>query len=331
MRLEKFSVFPSYFQINCERGWLLLASCLSAFQPRDENLFAYLLSNFSEIKESDEQGEKSYKSICQLKCIQMAEEGKRGRTRLLPPFGPVEMRTIDRRTHGQVFLEIEGVYERVESWMQIGEVAGRVGSKRFGKFGKNFSTSYEGVPYWTLDFAVSSEEERYELDSNAFIFDTNFEVVDYSQFGKVFGSDMNSNTMPSSPTLLFAKMMYAQPQQSQMTAPMMHKVKPIEHLNKISPLSSKSRLNERYFKAESAMPMQSPNSRTKSLDNLLDDLHRQFCASLRLVEPRVRGRGRGEQIVDSQLAFRGGRPGCREKGDSGHLGLLASHFRDAVG
>lgn len=170
-----------------------------------------------------------------------------------------------------MFLDIDGINERVESWMQIGEVAGRVGSKKFGKFGKNYNA--EGLPFWTLDFVGGNEGEendRLELDSNAFIFDTNFESVDYSQFGKVFGSsDLHNQSIPTSPTLLFVRMMYGQgqPQQSHI-----HKAKPMEHLNKIGPLSTKSRLNERYFKAESAMPGPSNNTnRTKSLDNLLDD------------------------------------------------------------
>lgn len=176
---------------NCERGWLLLAACLSGFQPRDENLFAYLLSHFSETREEDEALEKSYKAICQLKCLQMAEEGKRGRVRCLPPFGSVELKTVDRKQCGQVFLEVEGIYERVESWMQISEVAGRVGSRKYGKFGKSYNG--EGLPFWTLDFVVNEDgpQERYELDSNAFIFDTNFESVDYTQFGKVIKTDIH--------------------------------------------------------------------------------------------------------------------------------------------
>ncbi|ODM97208.1 Unconventional myosin-XV [Orchesella cincta] len=95
-------------KLNCDRGWVLLAACLSAFQPSD-NLYYYLL-NYSF-------NEHAYSSVIQLKLLQMERGDK--------------VEVADVRGGGRVDV-------RVESWSTVEDVANAVasnmglGSQAFG-------------------------------------------------------------------------------------------------------------------------------------------------------------------------------------------------------
>lgn len=141
-------------KLNCDRGWVLLASCLSAFQPSD-NLYSYLL-NYSFV-------EHNYSSVLQVKLLQMGKV--RGATRALPPFA-LEYRGIKNRA--QMYVDVGGVDVRVESWSTVEDVAGEVaGVMGFG------GADYRG---FTLEkehdgSGEANNHNSREVGSYTFVFD----------------------------------------------------------------------------------------------------------------------------------------------------------------
>lgn len=106
---------------NCERGWLLMASCLSSFPP-SKMLYKYML------KYSSDHAYNGYKNVCQQKLLKAAKLSSQHTSRQYPPT-LLEWRANKKRVNMALESKCSDGYSRhavVESLTTCEEFAANV-------------------------------------------------------------------------------------------------------------------------------------------------------------------------------------------------------------
>ncbi|XP_073998346.1 unconventional myosin 10A isoform X4 [Rhodnius prolixus] len=219
---------------NNERGWLLMANCLSVFQP-SSSLYKFLLKYVSD------HGYNGYKSVCQRKLLE--SQGKWPRT-CTPSL--LEWRANRKRVNMALqlhFSDGESVMTTVDSWSQCEDICRRALTER----------SISETSGWTLSLDNS---ETSGLD---YVFD----AISVMELPPAFPSSKTClflNSKDAEPTPAARRPTVPPPQPPDLS-PEEPKVRSVskDHTTE-SGLSRKSALNDRYFEKP---------GRSRSLDNLL--------------------------------------------------------------
>ncbi|XP_065213017.1 unconventional myosin-XV isoform X2 [Planococcus citri] len=226
-------------QANNEKGWLLMASCLSVFPP-SPSLYKFLLKYVSD------HGYNGYKAICQQKLLQSHNQW----ARLYPPC-LLEWKANRKKIHTAVqvhFADGESVMADLNSWTRCESLCETVLAD------KGIAECHG----WTVALD-NNEDQRNGLD---YVFDVISEmelpqgfptqkqnVIPTSQKAEPYSTARRPTVPPPQPPVSL-------PQNAQ---PKMRSISR-DHMVE-SGLSRQSALNDRYFDKES--------TRSRSLDNLL--------------------------------------------------------------
>ncbi|RZF46223.1 hypothetical protein LSTR_LSTR010885 [Laodelphax striatellus] len=227
---------------NCERGWLLMANCLSVFPP-SSYLYKFLLKYVSD------HGYDGYKAVCQQKLLASHNQWLRS----FPP-NLLEWRANRKRVNMALqlhFADGESVTSNVDSWTRCENLCATVLAER-------------GVAEchgWTI--SLEDQGERNGLD---YVMDAISELelppmfpVAQQQTPLICTS---TKIMPETQPQPARRPTVPPPQPPPPQPPVIQKVRSVsrEHTPAYTDLSRQSALNDRYF--------DKPN-RSRSLDNLL--------------------------------------------------------------
>ena len=160
-------------EANCERGWLLMATCLSAFGP-SRSLYKYLLKYVSD------HAVNGYKSVCQNKLLRAGQLAERlhhhhhatSPARQFPPT-VLEWRANKKRVN--MALEVtcydgETSPVPVESLTTAEAFAARVLRSRGGS-GSGGGLAAEECHGWTVTMEDGTADELVELNGDDFVLD----------------------------------------------------------------------------------------------------------------------------------------------------------------
>lgn len=249
---------------SCERGWLLMANCLSVFPPSGP-LYKFLLKYVSD------HAYNGYKQICQRKLLQSHNQW----SRQCPP-SLLEWRANRKRVNMALqlnFADGESIMTSVESWSRCGSLAAAVLAER----------GVSECQGWTLSLergGSRSQDQRNGLD---YVLDCVSEMESAPHFPSTQAgskpshhqmSERPNNKMSSLEVEPMTRRPTVPPPQPPPSAKMMkEKARSVSRDEPLG-LSRQSALNDRYFDpnaAPGAATNSSSNkqSRSRSLDNLL--------------------------------------------------------------